>query len=65
MRGVYSKALLEGGRQERELAGRYRKWAAAAKSEWPKTTKMLNSISDGWEEDAKREDTRAEQDKHE
>ena len=35
MRGVYSKAVCEGGGQERELEAQYRGWAAALRSQWP------------------------------
>ena len=62
MRGAYSKALYEGGKQERALAGRYRSWAKTAAS-WPRTAALLERIAQGWEADARREDTRAEQDR--
>lgn len=61
MRGVYSKALGEGGRQERELASTYRQWAK--KSASLRTAMMLERIANKWDEDAKRADIRAEQDK--
>ena len=36
MRGVYSKALYEGGAKERALADQYREWAACSRPRWPK-----------------------------
>ncbi len=63
MRGAYSKAMFEGGAQERALAQQNRQWAEASRSKWPRTAKMLGEIADSWEEDGHREDERAEQDK--
>ncbi len=60
MRGAYSKEVYEGGVQERELAKKYRAWVEAC-SEWPRTYRLLQSIAKSWEQDAKREDERAEQ----
>lgn len=62
MRGAFSKAFFEGGKQERQLAGKYLNWAKAC-VQHPRTSAMLKAISESWEEDAKREDLRAEQDK--
>jgi hypothetical protein len=61
MRGVYSKSLYEGGDQERELAEQYRDWAETCRREWPRTAHILDDIVKGWEENAQREDQRAEQ----
>jgi hypothetical protein len=62
MRGVVSKAVFEGGEQERALADQARAWAKSAASQ-PRTTAMLRKIAENWEEYAKAEDVRAEQDK--
>jgi hypothetical protein len=62
MRGAFSKALYEGGNQERALAAQTRAWAAAA-TPWPRTAAMLESIARSWDADAKRADIRAEQDR--
>lgn len=62
MRGVYRKALFEGGVQERDLASQYRRWAAA-NVKFPRTKAMLAAIADRWERDAKRVDEEAERDK--
>ncbi len=62
MRGTVSKAMFEGGQQERELAAKYKEWADKC-IEWPRMHKLLNKISESWETNAKKEDIRAEQDK--
>ncbi|MFZ0931827.1 MAG: hypothetical protein WAN11_24730 [Syntrophobacteraceae bacterium] len=63
MRGTFTKALYEGGAQERALASSYHEWANISRTRWPRVAEVLDAIAQGWEEDAKREDTRAEQDK--
>jgi hypothetical protein len=62
MRGVYSKALYEGGVKERELVEQYRTWAKATAG-WPRTSAMLEGIAQSYDHDAEREDIRAQQDK--
>ena len=61
-RGAYSKAIYEGGAQERNLAQDYARWAAAT-ARFPRTSAMLSRIAESWESSAKSEDTRAELDK--
>ena len=60
MRGVYSKAVFEGGDKERELAEKYRRYAAIAVT-WPRTSALLAAIAKSWERDAEREDLEAAQ----
>lgn len=62
MRGAYTKSLYEGGKQERELARQYREWSRVT-SVYPATSMMLNRIAESYEQDALREDERAELDK--
>ncbi|MEJ5085374.1 hypothetical protein [Brucella pseudogrignonensis] len=62
MRGVYSKSLYEGGKQEREIARQYKEWSMAT-SAYPATSMMLDRIAGSYEHDAAREDERAELDK--
>lgn len=61
MRGVYSKALGEGGRQERDLAQESQHWAAAMPSH-PRTSAMLMRIAESWMRDADEADVRAKKD---
>jgi len=61
MRGVVTKAMYEGGDQERVLANQAREWAAAAAA-WPRTCGMLSKIGEMWDIDASYEDQRARQD---
>lgn len=55
-RGVTSRSLTEGGRQEHELARRYHRYAAFAGMRWPRTAAMLVRIAESWERDAERHD---------
>ena len=59
MRGVYSKAIGEGGDQERALAQQTRDWANTM-PEFPRTAAMLFRISDAWIRDAEQVDIHAE-----
>ncbi|WP_342612997.1 hypothetical protein [Burkholderia ambifaria] len=61
MRGTVTKAIGEGGRQERDLAARYRIWTEQTSS--PRTAALLERIADGWDADARRADISAEQDR--
>jgi hypothetical protein len=61
MRGVYSKAMYEGGAQERVLAETTKQWAKVTAA-WPRTSSLLDRLSASWEHDARREDERARQD---
>ncbi|MCY1258447.1 hypothetical protein D9M68_47060 [compost metagenome] len=58
-RGVYSKAMDEGGAQERALSEKYQHWAVEA-SHFPRTSAMLGRIADSWLVFAEQEDLRAE-----
>ena len=61
-RGVYSKAINEGGGQERDLAALYLQWADST-HQYPRTSATLAAIAEGWTRRAADEDTRAEQGK--
>jgi alpha/beta superfamily hydrolase len=61
VRGVVSKAIFEGGRQERALAEEARGWARAS-ARWPRTAAMLLSVAQMWDAMADREDQRARHD---
>ena len=58
-RGVHSRALDEGGNQERKLAARYRRWARH-RGEYPYVTALLERIAVSYDEEGKWHDTRAE-----
>jgi len=55
-RGVTSRGLNDGGKQERELAERYKKMSDALKVKWPRTSAMLRGIAKSYEDQAKYED---------
>jgi hypothetical protein len=61
MRGVFTKAIGEGGGQERSLADQAKQWAKVA-SGTPRTSRMLYRIAESWLNDAKNEDIRAKKD---
>ena len=60
-RGAFSKALYDGGKQERALANQYRFWANAVRK-WPRTSALLQHIADDWDQYAARADSEAELD---
>jgi hypothetical protein len=62
MRGVYSKALFEGGKKERGFAVQARGWAAKC-DHWPRTQKLLNEIAKDWDGRAEWEDSVARKDR--
>jgi hypothetical protein len=60
-RGVTSRGLTDGGRQEHVLAERYRGDADRLRStSWQRTATLLRRIADDFERDARREDEEAE-----
>jgi hypothetical protein len=58
MRGVYSKAMGEGGQQERALAEQAKIWAHAM-PEFPRTANMLSAIAEMWFKEGAAADARA------
>ncbi|WP_374471182.1 hypothetical protein [Phenylobacterium sp.] len=61
MRGVFMKAMYEGGSQERKLAADYREWRDRAVA-WPRTAALLEDIASRWDANAEDADLRARQD---
>jgi hypothetical protein len=55
-RGVVTRSLGEGGRQERELADQYAAWIAAIRDQWPRTASILASLEASYRSEAHRED---------
>jgi len=60
-RGVFTKAVYDGGGQERGLANQYRRWAEVAR-QWPRTNELLRRIADDWDAHARRADIEADLD---
>ncbi len=58
-RGITSRGVYAGGEQERDLAARYREWAAATRDEWRRTSRLLRELADEYDSDARFEDVRA------
>ena len=56
-RGVHSRSLDEGGKQERELSARYRAWAQRLAFDCPYVASILERIAKGYDRDAEREDS--------
>ena len=59
-RGVTSRAIDEGGVQERELAAKYRGWAKQCAFDYPYVSGVLESVAAEYDWHAKREDTEVE-----
>ena len=57
-RGVYT-VRDEGGDQERELAGQFKRWAKHRRVDYPFASGVLNKIAESYETQAKHEDRRA------
>lgn len=57
-RGVYSKALYEGGDQERALAKSNRAKAERIESKYPRAARVLHLVADSYEREATHEDQR-------
>jgi len=62
MRGVVSKGVFEGGKQERELAKQTSDWAEHVAA-WPRTQRLLRRMAKKWVDYADSEDVRASQDR--
>ena len=56
-RGVVSRSLDEGGKQERELSARYLAWARRLAFDYPYVAKSLQRIAESYNRDAEREDS--------
>lgn len=58
-RGVVTRGIYEGGRQERVLSEEYAEYARKSEIEWPRTAAALRRVADHYEDYAKREDEEA------
>lgn len=61
-RGVTARGVYDGGQQERVIAARCCDWSTSAKTNWPRTARILRSIAESYDCDAIREDLEAEPD---
>ena len=59
-RGVVGRAIGEGGRQERQLAEKYRSWARQRSPYYPFVGSILEGIADDYDRHARREDDEAQ-----
>ena len=55
-RGVHSRAIGEGGAQERELAAQYRNWAKLRAFDYPYVSNVLEGIAADYEREARQYD---------
>jgi hypothetical protein len=58
-RGVTSRGMTEGGKQEYELAGTYDHWAQLVQATHPRTSAALRVVADSYREDGRRNDEEA------
>lgn len=59
-RGVTSRGMFDGGKQETALANQYRQWAEIVGAQSPRTGRLLRRLADSYARDARREDDSAE-----
>jgi hypothetical protein len=57
-RGLTSRGPDEGGRQEYELATKFKTWAAAVRNSAPRTAAVLQALADGYDADGRAQDER-------
>lgn len=62
-RGVVSRAPLDGGNLERDLAERYHRFATALADAWPRCARLARRVAEIYEREARSEDVRAELEK--
>lgn len=58
-RGVTSRGMTDGGKQEYELARQYDQWAARVEATHPRTAGALRSVGDSYREEGRRNDEEA------
>jgi excisionase family DNA binding protein len=59
-RGITSRSPYAGGDQERALASRYRSWSQECAGRWPRTSRVLRSLAETYDREARGHDARAE-----
>lgn len=60
--GATGRPIYAGGDKERNVAKQYHDWAQRVSGRWPRTGALLEGLANGYEDDASREDRRAESD---
>jgi Helix-turn-helix domain len=58
-RGVTSRGVFDGGKQEWDLAMQYREWSTQTATDWRRTSRVLRGLAESYERDARREDAEA------
>jgi hypothetical protein len=59
-RGVVTRSLQDGGRQERDLADQFASWTGQIRHRWPRTADVLRRIEESYRDQARREDRETE-----
>lgn len=59
-RGIVTKSLFEGGRQERMLAEQYKSYSERLAIRYPRVSAILRKVAEGYENEAMREDKEVE-----
>jgi hypothetical protein len=59
-RGFTTRGPYDGGEQERNIAGRYKRWAQQTAGEWPRTSRILRRLAEEYEREASRHDAEAQ-----
>jgi hypothetical protein len=57
--GTTTRSVFDGGDQERAQAARYREWSIEVAPRWPRTSRLLRKLAEGYERDARRHDNEA------
>jgi hypothetical protein len=58
-RGITSRGLTEGGKQEYDLAAKYETWAAAVQATHPRTASAMRGMADSYRDEGRRNDEEA------
>jgi hypothetical protein len=55
-RGIFTKAMDEGGKQEHDLAAKYREMSDALGPKWPRTATLLRNLAGTYQDHGKSSD---------
>jgi hypothetical protein len=59
-RGVHCRGIHNGGKQEREIAERYRGYSSILADVWPRTSRVMRRVAESYESEARWEDLQTE-----